>query len=85
MSPHVHEIAHKVRFEASWRREETRRAMKRSVSINFHHRVSGREVAGGVYLWTGVRKAGGYRSTNPPKSPTTKWLIAFGGYQEMPF
>lgn len=85
MSPRVHEIASKVRFEASWRRETARRAMKRSVHVDFYHRVSRREVCGDTYLWTGIRHVGGYRCTNPPKSPTDKWLIAFGAYQEMPF
>jgi hypothetical protein len=83
--PRVHEIAFNVRLEITEARRHHKDAMRRRVHVNYHHRVSGRELYGDYYLWHGNRCAGGSHCTNPPKSPTARWLVDVGGFVPYPF
>lgn len=82
----VHEIAFNARYEITEARRRAKDAMRRSVIVNGHHRVSGRPHDGNSYFrWTkGHRLAGGTYYSNAPKSPSKRWLIA-AGYDSVPF
>lgn len=83
--PRVHAVAWNVRFEITEARRRTKDARRRSVDVNNHHRVSGRELSGDYLSWNGSLHPGGSHWTNPPKSPTVRWLVASGGYERCPF
>lgn len=83
--PRVHAIAWNVRFEITEARRRVKDAQRRSVDVNKHHRVSGRDRSCDYFLWVDFRHAGGSHSTNPPKSPTERWLMTSGGYERCPF
>lgn len=82
----VHSIAFNARMEIAEARRRAKDAMRRSVIVNGHHRVSGRPHDGDSYFrWTnGHRRAGRGYYSNAPKSPTTRWLEV-AGYHCAPF
>lgn len=84
--PRVHAIAFTVRLQIHDARRQRKDGMRRSVSVNGHHRVSGRPTGiSDYYLWTDVRRVGGSGCINAPKSTTSRWLLEAGGFERIPF
>lgn len=84
--PRVHAIAFKVRLKINDARRHRKEAMCRCVNVNSRNRVSGRPTGvDGYFIWTNVRKVGRSCCSNAPKSTTTRWLLAAGGFECCPF